>query len=412
MPSLLLKNLHLFLWLSFAFLLPWQTKFIIKSSISNYWEIAIFISLPALLLALFLFFVLNKGKLSRPNNFYLFIIIGLLISGSFSLLKAPDFYLALFRYALLILFILTFYCLSQLPKDWRRYLLISFLVSLFLQALIGFWQFVFQLDFASVILGMAYHSPDKLGAAVIEITNGRWLRAYGASDHPNVFGGLMAIAALISAYFWGMNHRVSVRILFLSFFLVFFLALLTSFSRSAILAFSIGFILLIFEHKEIWKRYFFLLLMIVLLSASFYFQYSPLLDSRINLHSRLEQKSITERIYYNQRSLQTWQNNFWIGTGLANSTLFNKQEDQNINVYRPAWEYQPAHNYWLLIATEGGILFAIFLLLFWFLLYKKSRSHRLLSLFLLFFVLSLLDHWLFSLPLGLFWLAFFFATIR
>ncbi|MDD5251795.1 MAG: O-antigen ligase family protein [Patescibacteria group bacterium] len=67
------------------------------------------------------------------------------------------------------------------------------------QTTFGAWQFYTQSAFASKWLGMAAHSADQLGAAVVETASGRWLRAYGALPHPNVFGlyvGLSVIACV------------------------------------------------------------------------------------------------------------------------------------------------------------------------------------------------------------------------
>ncbi|MBV5343419.1 hypothetical protein JZU68_07360, partial [bacterium] len=77
----------------------------------------------------------------------------------------------------------------------------------------------------------------------------------------------------------------------------------------------------------------------------------------------------------------------------------------------PVWSYQPAHNYWLLAATESGIFFAGAWVLIWYFSYQKSRQSRLLGLWAGLLVLTLFDHWLFSLPLASFWFFFWLALI-
>lgn len=411
----MLKNfwsrLHLGAWFLFALLLPWQTKLIIRSAESNYLEIAIFVATSAFFLAAVIFFFLFKDKLKKPERWFLILSTVLLVSSVIAGIFSPDPYLALYHSLLLLASLLLFYCLSQLPKEWQRQLLYVFLLSLAMQAAIGIFQFLTQSSFASTILGLAYHGASEAGISVIELSSGRWLRTYGASDHPNVFGGLMAIAALLSAYLWQGERRKLYQIISLSFFLLFFSALIISFSRAAYLTFALSFLVLLIENRGHLRRFLFLTLSILLLSSLFFCQYSDLLVSRLDSNRRLEQISLQERGDFNQRAWKSWQNNFWLGVGLSNSTLVDRKNDQSLNNEQAVWHYQPTHNYWLLAALEGGIFFVSALFLFWLFVYQKSRSHRVTAIFIAFFILSLFDHWLFSLPLSSFWFFFVLALI-
>jgi O-antigen ligase len=405
------SSLHLGAWLLFAFLLPWQTKLIVRSAESNYLEIAIFVATIGFLLAAVIFFFLFKDRLKKPEKWFLVLGTVLLISSIVAGLFSLDPYLALYRSLLLLASLLSFYCLSHLSKEWQRQLLYVFLFSLAIQAVIGIFQFVTQSSFASTILGLAYHSASEAGISVIELSSGRWLRTYGTSDHPNVFGGLMTIAVLLSAHLWIKESRKIYQIISLSLFLLFFSALMISFSRAAYLAFSLSFLGLLIENRNYLRRFLFLIVSIILLSSLFFYQYSELLVSRVDGNRRLEQISLQERDEFNQRAWQNWQNNFLLGIGLSNSTLVDKKNDEALNIQKEVWNYQPAHNYWLLAALEGGIFFIFSLFLFWLFFYKKSRSHRVTAIFIAFFILSLFDHWLFSLPLSSFWFFFVLALI-
>ena len=47
---------------------------------------------------------------------------------------------------------------------------------------------------------MAYHASNILGDSVIETSMGRFLRAYGPFDHPNILGGIMVLGIILVLY--------------------------------------------------------------------------------------------------------------------------------------------------------------------------------------------------------------------
>lgn len=401
-----------------VFTLPWQTKLILRSAASNYWEISLFAAVFLLCLSLFLLipsgllsfnFWKKLGKLSK------FLISGLVIFSLLSTFISEDHYLSLYRFLLLLTVLIFYFIISQLSPIIRRRLLLIFLISLGLQAFIGLGQFLTQISFASKYLGMAYHQASDLGAIVIETGSGRWLRAYGASDHPNIFGGLMSLAALVSAYLFFDEQKLKMRAYFLGTYVLFFLATLVSFSRAAILALAVGLIYVVIKN---WRLRFdklrpapALFFLSALMVALFFGLYGNLILARTNTQSRLENISLSERQTYNQRAWKDFVRSPFLGVGLGSSTGSDYRYDLQRGQGQAIWYYQPAHNYWLLAATESGIFFLFALVGLWYLMYKKSRKHRLLGIFIALFILTLFDHWLFSLPLAGLWLAFCFALI-
>ncbi|MBN2884559.1 O-antigen ligase family protein [Patescibacteria group bacterium] len=401
-----------------VFMLPWQTKLILRPASSNYWEISIFAAFVFLYLSLLLLLPSGLLSLSFWKKISLKIRITsfiFLVSALISVFVSGDFLLSLFRF-LLLLSAFIFYCiLKQLSPLLRQRLLIIFLISLGLQALIGIEQFLTQTSFASTYLGMAYHGAGDLGAIVIETASGRWLRAYGASDHPNIFGGLMALASLTSLYIFFTEDKMKLRAYALGAYVLFIISVLFSFSRSAALALSVGLILLIWQNWQ--TRYknlrpaAALLVLTILIVSLFLTQYSDLIWSRTQINSRLENNSLVERRTYNGRAWQNFKRSPLFGLGLGASPESDYYQDISRGQVKAAWNYQPAHNYWLLAVVEGGIFFLSALAALWFFVYKKSREHRLLAIFVALFILTLFDHWLFSLPLAVLWLAFFFVLI-
>lgn len=401
-----------------ALFLPWQTKLIWQGASSNYWEISIFIG--ALLVCLFIFALLPSGLLSLPNflkeNYLLRYASGaLMVTALISVFFSSAPLLSAYHLILLVIAVLFFYFLRQCPPTWRRYFLIIILAGLSVQAVLGIIQFLTQTTFASSILGIASHYASDLGTAVIETANGRWLRAYGASDHPNVFGGVMALAALISLYLFKQEKKRSFQVALTLIYFLFLTAVLASFSRAAGLALALGLIIFLIEQRHsLFKRPPLLLIIIFfsfLITLLFTWQYQELIWSRAQINSRLEVISLNERQVFNQRAWLDFKQQPLLGTGLGASTFFDYQHDLNNDLVKPVWQYQPAHNYWLLAATESGILFVIALSFVWFFIYKKSRQRQWLGLFVALLFLTLFDHWLFSLPLSSLWFFSLLALI-
>lgn len=407
----------IFLFLT-AWTLPWQTKLIIRPALSNYWEISFFAGAIFSVLAILTLIPSGLIKFSYWRQlpiYWRWSALVLSLTSVLSVIFSPDLTLSLYRSILLLLSLILFFFISQCPDNWRRWLGIVFLLSLSFQALLGLSQFFTQTSFASSYLGIAAHYAGDQGASVIETANGRWLRSYGASDHPNAFGGLMALAALASVYFFARASSLWARRSLLFAYILFLTAVLTSFSRAAILALLVGLIIFSlsqFFGKDGKHRHFFVIIFLsALVSLLFFWQYHELVWSRAKIDNRLEQISLNERQVFNARAEHDFISHPFLGVGLGASTLFDKQKDLSEKLELPIWSYQPAHNYWLLAATESGIFFVSAWLLIWFFAYQKSRQARLLGLWAGLLVLTLFDHWLFSLPLASFWFFFWLALI-
>lgn len=413
------QNLSFSFLMATAWFLPWQTKLIWSSAPSNYWEISFFIAFFAAVLFIITFCLvkyLAHFKLIdvfHQNRTFSLAFLILLFSGFISSILSSAPAVSFFRWFLLLLSILFFYCLSQAPIIWRRYFVGVVLSVLAIQAIIGLIQFFGQITFASSWLGIASHQAGDLGAAVIETANGRWLRAYGASDHPNIFGGLMVLGALSSLYSLFYVSGQKIRAILLGAYFLFFGALLVSFSRASLVAFVFGLIVLVFERhllRPFYRRALFALLFFsILIAVLFGFQYRDLMQARTQLNNRLEIISLDQRAEFNSRAWQNFYHHPFYGVGLGASTFFDYQREGAKS--DKAWQYQPAHNYWLLAAAEGGFIFMGAVLIIWLAAYKKSRKHRVLGLFVALLFLGLFDHWLFSLPLSIFWVLSLFALI-
>lgn len=407
MNNIFWTRLNFYLLALTVIVLPWQTKLIVRSAPSNYWEISIFASFIILWLTLLTALPVWPQLKLRLSNLAPSLRLSLVITILFGLIAvifSPDPLLAGYRTLLFFSALGFSFLVINLSLPRRRYLVKLLVISLALQAAIGLGQFFTQTSWSSEYLGIAYHQAGDLGATVIETEGGRWLRAYGASDHPNVFGGLMALAAMGSLYLLFTTASRCERVLFLGIYIIFLVAAFVSFSRAAALALAVGLLVSAIDNRRfliINKRLTTAILVLsVVLGVLFSLQYRDLFWARSHMGNRLEQISLHDRHQFNQRAWQDFLQRPWWGSGLGVSTLLASQQDQLNKVARPSWAYQPAHNYWLLAAAESGIFFALALACLWFKSYQKSRLRRLTGLFLVLFILTLFDHWLFSLPFG------------
>ena len=347
---------------------PWNTKFIIAPAATNYLEIAFYLS------SLFLLIPLTETIIGLIKNFrsreqktqirplwwrgslIIFIVAAL------SLIWAPNQPLAAVRADYLIAGLLVFIGIKQSPPFFRRRAGRVFLLGLIAPTFLGIGQFIFQFAPASKLFGLAAHYPADLGVSVIETGAGRFLRAYGSFDHPNIFGGLMALASLL-AFYWGLKEtNKKIKFFIFASGLLFSVGLLVSFSRSAFLAFALGFLALtLSQRKIIWQRGKSFLIGGAILLTLFIALCSPLLLVRTNPESRLEVKSLTERRLFKEQAQQIIKQRPVRGVGLGGyiPTLML------VNPSLEPWNYQPVHNYWLLVWAELGIFGLFGFIIFW-----------------------------------------------
>jgi O-antigen ligase len=402
----------LYLWL---LIWPWQTKLILRTSDSAYLEISLFLSLLILLVPLVIwthqiftedYFRFKKG-MSRPSWWRALIVWELITFAS--IFWAHDFSLAIYRYLILVFGIFLFYIIKNTDFVKERLVIRYFLIGLIPSALLAAWQFFTQSTIASKYFGLAYHGANILGDSVIETSAGRFLRAYGSFDHPNILGGMMVIGIILVLYS-SLKKEINrnERLFYLISFSIFYLALLVSFSRAACLALLISapFILL-----SAWRRGRFqkklialFIILIIGISAALIIPNQKLFTSRLQANSRLEIRSVSEREKYLDQSKQVIIGSKFLGVGVGNYIL----ELQKIIPGQASWYYQPVHNYWLLIWAELGFFGLLAMVIFWLAIFKKSFRNGLYPIVLALFVFSLFDHWLWTQP---FELIIFFGII-
>ncbi|MCK5320292.1 O-antigen ligase family protein [Candidatus Parcubacteria bacterium] len=445
MRKITLKKLTEYGLYLLVFLLPLQTRWIIRSGKLNggYFEYGT-ISLYAtdiILLAVLLLFVIDLFKNKKTPNYklhssneykqitnFLIILAGLELTVFISCCFADNKLIAFYKYAWFLLGI-GFFLLIAKANYSRLKLLSGFFLGIFVSASLGIWQFLNQNSFANKWLGIAKHDPSVSGVSVVEAIGNlglgeRWLRAYGTLDHPNMLGGLLAIGAIaavitIARLAETKNTKIIANYSYILFTLYFLLstiivALFFTFSRAAWLAFAVSlFAILIITliKKDRFKQIQILKIILVsgILAFILFTNFQNLVLTRVKGESRLEQKSNIERLESNKAAIDMFRDNWLIGVGMGNYTT----ELAKINPDRPAYFYHPAHNVYLLIAAEIGIFgIALFLYLILYISHYILKSGKIykIPLIISLIILLIFDHWLWSLHFGVLFLFFIFGV--
>ncbi|NCD01053.1 hypothetical protein EOL94_03100 [bacterium] len=355
----------------------------------------------------------KKFKRIKFNGFLFWLLGAWELVIIFSIFYSLNWKVGLFHYFWFALFALLL-CLIVFFKEKKEKIFFWFLFGSLIQSILAIWQFLLQKTFSSKYLGMAFHSADQLGQSVIEIDSGRWLRSYGSLDHPNILGAVMGLAVILSVYlllsrFKEMKRDVKVyKIIFLvSVFVFCNFALLFSFSRLAIfstyLSLFVVFMYFLFKKKYL-KISLTLIFSFFLILFSFYNIFGFLINSRLNIDNRLEEKSLNERQEQYLEAQKIMGDNNFRGVGLGNYLLALREIKKNQNPY----DLQPVHNSFILLRTELGllgslILFVYFVYLFFRTLINQNVLGFSLAIFL--FIISVGEHWLFSLHFGWIFLA-------
>src|SRR3989338_3395465 len=203
---------------------------------------------------------------------------------------------------------------------------------------------------------MAPQWPGMLGASVVELADGRWLRAYGTFPHPNILAGFLALGILLAAQWYVRRYHHFDRVLALTCGICASLGLTFSFSRSGGLAAVFG--VLVWLLNVFYRRHWqdamrisrFIGLAFVVAGVAF-FVALPAYQVRVSGEGRLEKKSYVERQAFFREGMSGVLEALPIGVGIGHATVKSSRTVPT----RPGWDYQPVHNIFLLSLLELGV---------------------------------------------------------
>ncbi len=385
-----MANLNQRLIYFLLFLLPWQTRLILRpgllnSAIWEYGHLGIFATEILLWLIIIWRWPRFFDQLRRQR-------IGLTLSASlavFYLFTSADKWLTLQILAHYFAALSLFLILKDLSSAEKRLAIGAFVAGVTFQAILGIWQFLTQSTLGNHWLGLVAHPAWLAGTAVIENTAGRFLRAYGGLPHPNILGGYLVVSLMLLLTVFGRHYRPGLV------WVLYFIqlsALFFTFSRGAWLALAV--FLLIFLWQDQRPRW---LAAAALVFVFYGWLFSPLLDSRLMGIGRLETISKNERLtqYSEAWSLVKQAPFFGTGPGLYTLAWHNLRPDQ------PVWALQPVHNIFVLALAEWGIVGLALLGLAIVPITKGALANTKVPLVIALVILGLFDHYLLSLWSGL-----------
>jgi len=368
----------------FIFLLPCQTRYIFdlihyqKEQLPGLDFSLYFFELILLIIVIFTLFDLSKNLLKKSPQkqplgkklvFFLTVFLILILN----CLLSQNISYAFFRLSWIIeavcfLFILKIY---QIDRIKIIYILI---VSGILQSLLAIWQFAQNKIIANKWLGMATQNPEILGTPVVFQNNKRILRAFGSFPHPNMLAGFLVLTIIFTFYLWLNNKN--------KFFLNLALIIQTigfylTFSRAGFLALIFGLIFFTFlDWQKLKLQKFIPLIIILIIFLSLSFLTDNLFWQRFDGQNNLNQKSNSERLEQIKTAWPILHKNILTGVGLGNYQMALTKKKPNNEIHY----YQPAHNVFILIIAETGLLgLSAILLFFLFIIFNLFQKNKNLS---------------------------------
>ncbi len=430
----IIHNFFEFFWRLTILILPLQTRWFSDASLAGWafeqGRLSFYISWIPLIITVILGLFMPKIDLPKKLRANLFWLIALI--GAISIASTPLDIRASSMWWVQILLLLSFF-VTLMRADIKLASILSwFIISLIPHAIFALIQAWLQFVPGWSWVGVAAQDPKNLGVSVVQTGDFRFLRAYGGFPHPNILGGFMAFGILIAGWLFLRMDELRNKWTELSILAViplFTVALFYSFSRSAWLALAVGFItFLLFvvfnrTHQKIDPIKIAIFSIAVIASfITFAFINQEYFLSRVGISpepARLEQQSTSARTDSITNGIRVFQSHPIFGTGpnselpalaLQNATLFSKEghpANAGLGDFRPL---EPPHNVFILILANFGV--AGSLIIFGFLLFLLRQilnnwkigdpNHRglLLATLGLWLVISLFDHYLYTLWSG------------
>lgn len=415
----MIERMKNYSWYALIFLLPWQTVWILREVFVagekwQYATVGLYVSDVALLVSTAFFVATFRREVwgEMWRDMMLWILAALCVWTSLSALWAIDGSLALLS-AWRIFLMTLLYTLARYGGVPIRKTLLVFLVSMTLHAVLAISQWVGQYVLSSTILGIAEHDPSRWGTFVLKTESGRFLRAYGGFEHPNVLGGVLVIAVIFGVWLSATADYFRSRIALLAMALLMSFALVFTFSRSAWMGFGVGIFTLSFfavKRNKYWVLLTFLITMVSFLTALFLV--CDIAMSRFPEETLAREGSFSDRAVLMDQGFATIRERPFLGVGGGNFTAFTREYFPEAG--RFVGDFQPVHMVPILVFAElGAVGFALFSLLFASVFVQAWRARNslagavLCSLLPIFF----LDHWLWTSHFGVLFLGFLLGII-
>lgn len=249
------------------------------------------------------------------------------------------------------------YYISTHSKSIKNLFSLGLSLALIWISLLAIWQFSSQSSIGGMWywLGERTFSSNSPGIALGIYPPGKHnllLRPYSSFSHPNSLAGFILITLLLISNIASVPSIVA-KILGL-------IALYLSLSRTALLAFFLISGLILFnKHKKTLA----ILVLVTTLPLGTYFTISTLSSNS---------QSFDDRLYLTRQALNLILTHPFLGIGLGNYVASTVNQIKS----SPQVQFQPVHNFILLLASELGIPLCVSFLILLFRLMERLRTQR------------------------------------
>lgn len=320
---------------------------------------------------------------SGTNLFLLIFLVVAFISIFFAYSAGLAFYNFLRLFLLVLMAVAVGWLLRE--KILRINVILGIIVVLaVIQSGIGIGQFFLQSDLGLSWLGEPDLDIQTAGIAKLDIEGAKILRAYGTFPHPNVLAVFLLLGLLSSYYLFLINNSSKIRYSTLGHWMsnlltagifILILGLILTFSRAAwtiAVLISLSIILYLLFSSFHRRRAISLLLILLAISALLLAAFYPYIFSRAQVSAT--EPAVVQRLAYNEMAVDLIKDRS-LGVGIGNQVLYSVKT----GLYEKfgmteVWQWQPIHNFYLLVASEIGILGVISLICF--LIIVLSRASK------------------------------------
>jgi len=250
-----------------------------------------------------------------------------------------------------------------------------------IQGGIALLQFLRGTSIGLTFLGESIFSAGMKGSNFVDLAGNLYMRGYGTFPHPNILAGWLLLTLLI---LWKEKKGFF-------FLIVSSIGVLLTFSRLGVFLLVIFWIFVLMEYLREKKGF-------------RMFSVVGILPERISNLFKGKDSAVIDRINLLKESLVVFKNNWLLGSGYNS---FVREMGENMpKTANGVWLNQPVHNIFVLSLCELGILGTILLgVSYWRTFFRRKVNIK--SLRNIFIIISLIsigmiDHYLFSLPQGLF----------
>lgn len=376
LKKLIDKPIHELLFYVFLFLLPIQTRVIYNSqsayigSTFNYHLAIIFYLTDLLLFTCFVSWILfNKPwqDIEKRNLTLYWLILGFFGWILVSLFHVKHRGLGLYEMAkwLELVLLLLYVCETMINRAKFRFILITLFLSALIQAVLALLQFHVQHSLGLKLLGEYIAPLETPGLATVSYGTQKVVRAYGTFPHPNILGAFLILCFIFGLWLLYESNNYKSKVWVSCGTIVIILGIFVTFSR--LTWFSATLAMLCFMIYSIWKKDKKILIILSIISlvscGTILLTSSNMLKARI---SESDQSSINDRRLFNNFGLNLLKQHPWLGVGVGNYVPALREAKPNLLT----WQYQPAHNIFIFMGAELGLiglgLFIVILtLIFW-----------------------------------------------